>query len=170
VLRLRSPGDFRFAGGASGASACLRGVDRAGREGVGARRVEELAVWQLADEIRCQVHALAAADPAKKDFRFCDQLRNAASPISSNVAEGFGRFGHREFAQFLTIARGSLFEVKDHLKDGVARGYWTSDDCEDLQKLCNRTIAAVTRLIRYLRSTPDLPHSKSRHRKHDQRS
>jgi four helix bundle protein len=63
---------------------------------------------------------------------------------------------HREFAQFLIIARGSLFEVSEHLRDGVARGYWSPDGTRTVQDLCNRTIAAVTYLIRYLRTHKDI--------------
>ena len=122
---------------------------------VGARRVEELAVWQLGDELRTKIHSITAIGPAARDCRFRDQIRDAASSVTRNIAEGFGRYRHREFAQFLSIARGSLFEVKDHLRDGVARRHWNTAAAKELDDLCNRTIAAVTYFIRYLRSTSE---------------
>lgn len=119
---------------------------------MGAKRIEDLVVFQLADELRQKVHARSAMHPATHDRRFCDQFQDAASSATRNIAEGFGRYGHREFAQFLTIARGSVFEVQDLLRDGAARGYWPASDVEDLHALCNRTIAAITHLVRYLKA------------------
>ena len=40
-----------------------------------------------------------------------------------NIAEGFGRKGNREFANFLTIANGSLMEVKSQLYRALDRKY-----------------------------------------------
>ncbi len=120
-----------------------------------AKRVEELAVFQLGNELREKVHAITAMVRAKGDGRFCTQLDDAASSVTRNIAEGFGRYRHKEFAQYLSIARGSVFEVIDHLRDGVARAYWTDDDVQDHRSLCNRTIAALTRFIRWLRTHPD---------------
>ncbi len=123
---------------------------------MGARRIEELVVYQLGNELRTNVHALTATGKVSTDRRFCDQIRDAASSVTRNTAEGFGRYRHKEFAQFIVIARGSLFEVADHLRDGVAREYWTTEATVDLHALCNRAIAAATHLIRYLRSHADV--------------
>lgn len=120
-----------------------------------AQRIEELVVWQLGNELRGKVYAITATAPAKYDRRLCDQLNDAASSVTRNIAEGFGRYRHKEFAQFLSIARGSLFEIIDHLHDGVARRHWTDDTIKEHRSLCNRTIAAITHFIRYLRSSGD---------------
>ena len=122
---------------------------------MGARRIEELNAWQLANELRDQVHALTAERRSVDDWNFRNQLRDAVSSVTCNIAEGFGRYRHREFAQFLNIARGSLLEVTDHLRDGVSRRYWTSERVAEPLALCRRTMAALTRLIVYLKTTPD---------------
>ena len=121
-----------------------------------ARRVEELVVWPLGDELRKKIHAITAKGEVSTDFRFRNQMRDAASSTTRNVSDGFGRYCHKEFAQFLSIARGSVFELADHLRDGVARGYWPDDSIADLTALCNRTIAALTHFIRYLKDHPDV--------------
>jgi four helix bundle protein len=120
-----------------------------------ARRIEELVVWQLGNELREKVHAITATGPAFADRKFRDQTRDAVSSVTRNIAEGFGRYRHREFAQFLSVARGSLLETADCLRDGVARRYWTEPQTRELHALCNRTIAAVTHFIRYLKKQPD---------------
>lgn len=122
---------------------------------MGAKRVEDLVAWQLGNELRSKVYAITAIGGPADDWKFRDQLRDAVSSVTRNLAEGFGRYRHREFAQFLSIARGSLFEVSETLRDGVARGYWTTDSVAELQILSKRTTAAVSRLMRYLRTHPD---------------
>ena len=123
---------------------------------MGARRVEELVVWQLANELRNKVHAITATGLVTRDFRFCNQIRDAASSVARNIAEGFGRYRHKEFAQFLSVARGSAFELADHLRDGVGREYWPEEAVVDLNGLCDRTIAALTYFIQYLKNHPDI--------------
>jgi four helix bundle protein len=118
-----------------------------------AKRFEDLTVWQLADRLRRDVHALSARPQVRRDVRFCDQLRDSASGIPRNIAEGFGHYRHGEFARYLFIARGSLMELRDHLRDGASRGHWTEADVQELAMLCNRTSAALSGLIRYLKGT-----------------
>ena len=128
-----------------------------------AQRLEDLDVWRLADSIRRQVHAIVAARSNSLDRRFCSQMTDAASSVPRNVAEGFGRYRHKEFARFVDIARGSAFEVQDLTRDGIIRGYWTDADVADLVACCARTIAALTSFGRYLKTHPDPKPSRSKH-------
>ncbi len=48
-------------------------------------------------------------------FRFAEQLRSAALSISNNIAEGSGSFSDKDFANYLTIARKSVFECANML-------------------------------------------------------
>jgi four helix bundle protein len=59
---------------------------------MGAKRVQELDVWQLSEEIRRLVIAAIDAAPPDKDRRFCNQILSAAEDAVSNISEGFGRF------------------------------------------------------------------------------
>ncbi len=47
----------------------------------------------------------------RKHFRLIEQLESCASSVAMNIAEGKGRNSLKEFIQFLSIARGSLFET-----------------------------------------------------------
>jgi four helix bundle protein len=128
----------------------------------GASRYDELIVWQLANELLQKVLALTAAGPVSRDFKFRDQLRDAAASVTRNVAEGFGRGGDAEFAAFLRTARGSLTETHTSLRDGQGRGYFTEAQTDDLQRLARRAAKAATGLIRYLESPAAKPHRKGR--------
>ena len=69
--------------------------------GTGAKRYEELEAWQIADELRREVLALTEKGPASKDFKWRDQIRDAASSAVRNIPEGFGRFRPADFARFM---------------------------------------------------------------------
>ena len=124
-----------------------------------ARDFTELAAWQLAHELRALVIAITAKSPARNDVRYCSQIRDAARSAASNIAEGFGRFRHRDFAHFLRMAVASLNEVRDNLIDGHLRRYVTDDELSRGTSLSKRAIGATTRLIRYLTDNPDMPDS-----------
>jgi four helix bundle protein len=120
------------------------------------RRIEELVVWQLADDLRGRVHAMTATGPAFADVRFRNRVRDATGSINRNIVEGFVRYGHKEFAQFLSIARTSVFELSEHLRDGVQRGYWSDESMVEAGNLCQRTIAAITHFIQHVKQHPDI--------------
>ena len=115
-------------------------------------RYEDLIAWQLAYELQREVFALTETGSAAKDFKFRDQIRDSSSSATRNIAEGFGRYGPAEFARFLNIARGSLTETHNSLRDGRDRGYFTAIDTDRLQRLAGRSAKATTGLIRYLES------------------
>jgi four helix bundle protein len=118
----------------------------------GVKRYEDLVCWRLAYELQREVWAITATGAVVRDFKFRDQIRDAAASAPRNIAEGFGRYRPAEFARFLDIARGSLTETHNHLRVGQDLGYFTVHDHSRLALLTGRAAIATTRLIRYLRS------------------
>lgn len=78
-------------------------------------RFEGLEVWQRAAEMSAQLFRLANSLEQKRLYRFAEQLRGATLSITNNIAEGSGSVSKAEFAQFLNIARRSVFEVANIL-------------------------------------------------------
>jgi four helix bundle protein len=76
------------------------------------RDFRELVCWQLSNELKLEVLAFTATGPCSSDFKYRDQIRDSAASAPRNIAEGFGRFRHREFARFLEYARASLMETR----------------------------------------------------------
>ena len=87
----------------------------------------------------------------RRDFKYLDQVRDSAASGPSNIAEGFGRRSNAEFLHYLDIARGSLNEVQNHLKDGVHRRYIEEQEFKELLTLNRRALGALARFQRYLR-------------------
>ena len=72
---------------------------------------EKLDVWQKAIEFADTVYRITKTFPENERFGLTSQMRRAAVSVSSNIAEGSARFSKADFARFLEIATGSLFEV-----------------------------------------------------------
>jgi len=128
------------------------GAPCASRTGMaGATHFRELTCWQLAHELKLAVYRVADSPMVRGDVRFREQLMHAAASGPRNIAEGFGRRTHRDFAQFLDVARGSLMECQNHLQDAVDRQYLDPADFGRLESLAQRACGAVARLQKYLR-------------------
>lgn len=74
-----------------------------------------LDIWKKARELRLEVESMVKTFPKEETFRLADQMVRAVRSVSANIAEGHGRFHYQENIQFCRQARGSLFELLDHL-------------------------------------------------------
>ena len=83
----------------------------------------ELIVWQKAMDLVDWVYSQIKTFPVDERFRLCDQLSRAVVSIPSNIAEGNGRGSRTDYAHFLTIARGSLYETMTQLEVARRQGY-----------------------------------------------
>lgn len=109
---------------------------------------------------KIRVYELIQRPQIKKDYSLCDQVRRSARSAFANIAEGFGRFGNKEFAKFVRIAKGSEVELLNHLIDMHDQKLIDRAELAHLESLNRRAIKAAVGLIRRLESTPDPPRPK----------
>jgi four helix bundle protein len=114
------------------------------------RDFKDLEVWRAAKAFRTEMYKLAGQLPDLEKFGLACQLRRAAISVTANIAEGFGRFGYQENIQFCRQARGSIYELRDHLTTCVDQGYLELTDAKRLDSMAQR-VAQI--LNGYLRST-----------------
>lgn len=119
-----------------------------------ARRHRDLDAWPLAHEVRCAILELISREHVRRNFNFCDQARRAANSACRNIAEGFYRFRHPEFAHFVNIAKGSLGELLDSLDEARLQRYVEEPEYQRLHRMLDRAIGAAVKLHRYLDTTP----------------
>ena len=112
----------------------------------------DLEVWKQAMALCETVYGVVRKFPADERYALGDQLRRAIVSIPSNIAEGNGRDSRSEYARFLSIARGSLFEVQTQLELAVRLGYVNPTEVP------SATIEGISRMlitmIRKLRTAP----------------
>ena len=82
-----------------------------------------LQAWQAAMNLVKAVYAATQKFPGQEMYGLTAQLRRAAVSIPSNLAEGAARTGRKEFAQFLSVAKGSLSELETQLLIAAELGY-----------------------------------------------
>src|SRR5206468_4241031 len=120
-----------------------------------AKHFKDRDCWQLAHELKLAVFAFTAKMPAKADRDFCHDIRRSARSAPANISEGFGRETHRDFANYLAIARASMMETENHLGDALECEYITRAEHNTLVLLAHRALGATTGLQSYLLRTPN---------------
>jgi four helix bundle protein len=112
------------------------------------RDFTDLKVWQRGRELRQQVYKLARKFPAEERFGLASQAQRAAVSITANIAEGLGRYSYQENIQFCRTARGSAFEVRDHLITARDQDYISSSEHQEVGTLAQRVIQTLNGYIR----------------------
>lgn len=83
----------------------------------------DLEVWRLSMEACREVYRLVKLLPVDERYALGDQLRRAVVSIPSNIAEGNGRASAKDYAHFLSIARGSSQEVRTQIELAIMLGF-----------------------------------------------
>ena len=129
-----------------------RGTPCAGHVGMGVHRFTELRAWQACDAYKKAVYRLCSDGPLSRDWSRRLQLEESVCGPPAHVAEGFGRFNPADFARFLVLARSSLMESQNHLRDAVDKGYITDEIRLQHDTLAEAALQEVTGLMEYLQS------------------
>ena len=66
---------------------------------------KDLIVWQKSMLVAKGIYSLVKKLPKEEIYALSDQMRRAAVSIPSNIAEGYGRLSHKEYARFLSIRK-----------------------------------------------------------------
>jgi four helix bundle protein len=76
---------------------------------------EDLLVWKKYHELVLKIYHITSAFPDIETFGLTSQIRKSSSSITANIAEGFGRYHHKDKIRFYIHARGSSTESLNHL-------------------------------------------------------
>ena len=76
----------------------------------------DLIVWQKSRDLAVTIYKLTDCFPKTEIYGLTSQMRRAAISISSNIAESYHRFHHKEKQQFLAIALGSGSELESQIE------------------------------------------------------
>ena len=105
---------------------------------------EKLETWQKAIAFADDVYRLTRSFPNDERFGLTNQMRRAAVSISSNIAEGTSRSSHTDYARFVEIATGSVFEVVSQSFISRNQGFLAPADfqklyavAEELSRMCS---------------------------------
>ena len=88
-----------------------------------AMHYRQLIAWQKAMDLVEDVYRISREFPREEVYGLTNQVRRAAVPVPSNIAEGQGRGIGGEFAHHLRIANGSRQELETHILIAVRLGF-----------------------------------------------
>ncbi len=111
---------------------------------------EDLDVWQLSRGLRRRFSELVKLLPTEERYRLTDQMIRASRSITANLAEGYGRYHYQENIQFCRQARGSLFELIDHLTVALDEKYVAEKDFLEMKASIHIVIKKINGYIHYL--------------------
>jgi four helix bundle protein len=114
------------------------------------RTFKDLEVWKKCRQLRQEIWILVKSFPAEEKYRLSDQMIRSSRSPSTQIAEGYGRFHFQENVQFCRIARGSLFEVIDHLSVCLDSEYISADKHDAIENLTYECIRLLNGYINYL--------------------
>src|SRR5712692_1281690 len=106
----------------------------------------DLEVWNRAHASVLEIYRITNAFPRTEQFGVVSQLRRAAYSIPANIAEGFGRRSTKELLQCLTIANGSLEEVRYFVLLSHDLGYLHNEEIQSLNDQLNTVAQMISAL------------------------
>ena len=121
-----------------------------------AKSFEDLDCWKHATALRRRLAEFVNIFPDKEKYRLTDQIIRASRSATSNIAEGYGRFHFQENIQYCRQARGSLYELIDHLLIASDEGYISKGDLMDLKKDITSCLGLLNGYINYLQKAKSM--------------
>ncbi len=97
----------------------------------------DLNVWKESHKLVLMVYRITDSFPPKETYSLVSQMRRAATSITANIAEGFGRQTYKEKAQFYYLAQGSLLELKNFIIISKDVGYFKNIDYNRITEQAN---------------------------------
>ena len=107
----------------------------------------DLISWQEGHKLVLMVYKITNEFPKTETYSVVDQMRRAATSVTANIAEGFGRQGYKEKVQFYYMAQGSLTELKNFILISKDVGYLNKNNFNSIVEQSNHVHKLLQGLI-----------------------
>jgi four helix bundle protein len=114
-------------------------------------RYQDLQVWQKAVDLAVKIYKTAKDFPTEEKYILISQIKKSAISIPSNIAEGAGRNGKKDFSNFLGIALASSFELQTQLIIAEKLNYLCGQDLQHLESELEHVQNMIVKLIKSLK-------------------
>ena len=110
-----------------------------------------LEAWKNAKKVKLFFYKKIIPTLPNEEFNLNVQMRKASISVTANIAEGYGRFHYQELLQFFRIARGSLYELKDHLISCNDLSYIEADLLKEGNQLIEASKKNINGYVNYIK-------------------
>ncbi len=111
---------------------------------------KELECYIQVRLLRKSISNLAKKFPSHEKFLLTAQIIDSSRSVTSNMAEGYGRYTYLDTRNFFIIARGSVTETMEHLTAAFDENYITLDELTEGEQKCELVFKLTNGYISYL--------------------
>jgi four helix bundle protein len=112
----------------------------------------DLEIWQRCRDIRKKIWNVCKTFPGEEKYRLSDQTIRSSRSSTACIAEGYGRYHYQENIQFCREARGSLYELIDHILVAEECEYIDDTVSQAIIDEVKTAIIVLNGYIKYLKS------------------
>ena len=113
----------------------------------------DLIAWQKAMDLVVRCYELTREFPKSEIYGLSSQLQRAAVSVPANIAEGHARGTRKDYAHFISIARGSAAELETLLLLATRTSLLASSEVSPLIEEVEQIARMLNRLHARLRET-----------------
>lgn len=100
--------------------------------------------------LRLQIAELVKLFPSEEKFLLISQITRSARSITTNIAEGYGRYTYADTKNFFIISRGSVTETMEHLQTAFDEKYINEEQLNQHDQQCELVFKLINGYISYL--------------------
>jgi four helix bundle protein len=116
---------------------------------------EKIKAWRLGHQYRRRLYNITREFPFDEKYKLVSQICRAAISVTSNIAEGYGRYHFQETIQYTRQSRGSVSEILDHLYTALDEGYIDKELFDELYLEGREVERAINGYITFIKSLKD---------------
>ena len=117
---------------------------------------KELKCYIQARLLRKYISSLTKKFPAHEKFLLTAQIIDSSRSITSNMAEGYGRYTYSDTRNFFIMARGSITETMEHLTTAFDENYIAEEELITGEQKCELVFKLTNGYISYLDKSKNL--------------
>ena len=107
---------------------------------------KDLIVWQKSRDLAVIIYKLTDNFPKTELYGLTNQMRRAVISISSNIAESYHRFHHKEKQRFLSVAFGSGSELESQIE--IAKILFSSINYQEAEMLLQEIMKILNSFLK----------------------
>ena len=119
---------------------------------------KKLAVYLLSLQRVKEIYLVTAKFPAEEKYVLVTQLRRAAIPVCSNIAEGAARHSKQEKKRFYEISRSSAVEIDTQFEIALLLEYVINIQVTDIAQKIESVFSMLSKMIDNLENQPPTRH------------
>ncbi|MBK7884679.1 MAG: four helix bundle protein [Chitinophagaceae bacterium] len=111
---------------------------------------KDLECYKQARLLRIFIAGITKQFPPHEKFLIIAQVTDSSRSITTNIAEGYGRYTFTDTRNFFIIARGSTTETMEHLATAFDEQYINEETLKSGEEMCELVFKLINGYIAYL--------------------